>query len=520
MYRRAAALAAALVAALIAPAPALADAASPDHRGGAGSDAVLRQYAADTWRSLAAMTDPRTGLPADAIAGDLTAPSGETSPTNIGGYLWSTVAARDLGVISRRDAHQRMSTTLGTLTRLERHAPSGMFYNWYAPTTGAKLTVWPESGDVVHPFLSSVDNGWLAAALRVVGAADPSLKRTASALYSSMDFGWYHDAAAGAQKPGIDPSLGLNRGGFWVQDPGDTCTAPGDYRNSGTPVFYTCNWYDTAVSESRIATYIGIANGQIPARDYYGTYRTLPDRGCDFGWQEQKPQGVTRVYDGATVYEGTYGYDGMRLVPSWGGSMFEALMPDLFVPEAQWGPRSWGLNHPATVRTQILHGLQDAKYGYWGFSPSSDPAGGYREYGVDLAGMNDTGYASDEQKTNVDVGYAGCRAAANPTPTFGDGVVTPHASFLALPYDRDAALRNLAGIRDRLHAYGPGGFYDAVDTSTGKAAERYLSLDQSMIMGAILNAVQHDRLKGYFVDRTLEQRVRPVIAAEVFGTRP
>ena len=78
--------------------------ALPAVAGGAGAprggDAVLRQYAADTWRSLDAMTDRSTGLPADNIEGDLTAPSGETSPTNIGGYLWSTVAARDLGVIS------------------------------------------------------------------------------------------------------------------------------------------------------------------------------------------------------------------------------------------------------------------------------------------------------------------------------------------------------------------------------------------------------------------------------------
>ncbi|WP_166426697.1 hypothetical protein [Labedella populi] len=36
--------------------------------------------------------------------------------------------------------------------RVERHDPSGMFYNWYAPETGAKLTTWPDSGDVVHPF--------------------------------------------------------------------------------------------------------------------------------------------------------------------------------------------------------------------------------------------------------------------------------------------------------------------------------------------------------------------------------
>ena len=30
-----------------------------------------------------------------------------------------------------------------------------------------------------------------------------------------------------------------------------------------------------------------------------------------------------------------------RLTPSWGGSMFEALMPSLFVPEETWGAGSW-----------------------------------------------------------------------------------------------------------------------------------------------------------------------------------
>jgi hypothetical protein len=490
----------------------------PGH-GGSPGDAVLERYAADTWHSLDAMTDAATGLPADNIEGDLTAPSGETSPTNIGGYLWSAVAARDLGIISRHDAHQRMATTLTTLASLERHDASGMFYNWYSPTTGEKLTTWPETGDVVYPFLSTVDNGWLAAALRVVGSADPSLKKQAQALYSSMDFGWFHDPAGGTQKPGIDPSLGLNRGGFWVEQPGDTCTVPGNYHDAAaTPVLYTCHWYDTTVSESRIATYLGIANGQIPAKDYYGTYRTLPDQGCDFGWQEQKPTGTTRTYSGVSVYEGTYAYRGMQLVPAWGGSMFEALMPDLFVPESTWGPASWGVNHPATVRAQIEHGIDEAGYGYWGFSPASDPAGGYREYGVDLIGMQDNGYTSDEERTDPDVGYAGCRDATNPSPAYGDGVVTPHASFLALPYDRQAALDNLAGIESTLGAYGPGGFFDAVATKSGAKAERYLSLDQSMIMGAILNAVDHDKLKTYFVDRTLEQRLKPVIAAEVFGS--
>ena len=114
-----------------------------------------------------------------------------------------------------------------------------------------------------------------------------------------------------------------------------------------------------------------------------------------------------RTYLGLDVFEGTYSYRGMRLVPSWGGDMFESLMPDLFVPESTWAPRSWGINHPLTVRAHIEHGLDDAKYGYWGFSPASNPKGGYSVYGVDAIGMDPGGYPSDLEATNYDAGFDG-----------------------------------------------------------------------------------------------------------------
>ena len=53
--------------------------------------------------------------------------------------------------------------------------------------------------------------------------------------------------------------------------------------------------YDTIVSESRIATYIGIAKGEMPDQGYFGTWRTFPDT-CDWSWQETKPIGVDRTY--------------------------------------------------------------------------------------------------------------------------------------------------------------------------------------------------------------------------------
>ncbi len=112
---------------------------------------------------------------------------------------------------------------------------------------------------------------------------------------------------------------------------------------------------------------------------------------------ESQPTGVNRTYFGIDVFEGAYTYRGMHVVPGWGGSMFEELMPDVFVDEARWAPRSWGLNHPLHVRAQREHGLDEAGYGYWGFSPSSDPFAGYREYGVDALGLNPDGYFSERR---------------------------------------------------------------------------------------------------------------------------
>jgi hypothetical protein len=71
---------------------------------------------------MAAMTDARTGLPADARSTDGTR-SRQTSTTNIGAYLWSAVAAERLGITHHGELVRRLRRTVGTLERMERHAP-------------------------------------------------------------------------------------------------------------------------------------------------------------------------------------------------------------------------------------------------------------------------------------------------------------------------------------------------------------------------------------------------------------
>ena len=403
------------------------------------------------------------------------------------------------------------------MSRLKHHEPSGMFYNWYDEANGDVVTVWPENGSTVYPFLSSVDNGWFAASLMVVRNAEPGVAKLANALLDKMNFGMYYNKDA---RPGI--AAGLLRGGFWDASH-RPAASPGNYLGNGPDVFYTPNHYDIHVTEPRIASYIGIAHGQIPPAAYFATMRTFPD---NWDWQEQKPVGEHRTYMGIDVFEGAYTYRGMHIVPSWGGDMFEALMPDLFVPEASWAPRAWGVNHALTVRAQREFGLFDAKYGYWGFSPASRPGGGYTAWGVDAIGMdtggaglhhNEGGYVSDMEGTNYDAGYAGCREGLNPNPAWGDGVVTPHAAFLAMQYEPTQAYDNLVKIERNLRAYGEGGFYDAVAVKSRRIAKRYLSLDQAMVLGAIGNVFCDNVIRRHFIKGEVQSKIKPLIGIEEFG---
>ncbi|MEL4357839.1 MULTISPECIES: glucoamylase family protein [unclassified Luteococcus] len=466
-----------------------------------GQRKTLVRWATDTWRSLDAMSHPVTGLVADNIDGDLTSRSGFTSPTNIGGLLWSAMVARDLGVITEADASARIARTLTSLKTMERHEPSGMYYNWYDEATGALLHTWPENGNHIDPFISSVDMGWLGAALWLVANGDPANRKAALDLFEPMRWDVFFDREY-AKQPGA------TYGGFYTSKPNRDDVVAKEPINGvgGDPIWYTAtHHYDTAISEARMVTYLGIMRGQIPAAAYFATWRTFP---ADWTWPEMPTVGANQTYLGVDVYEGAHTYRGMHIVPGWGGSMFEELMPDLFVPEAEWGPRSWGINHPLHVRAQREHGLLEAKYGYWGFSPCSNPAGGYREYGVDALGLNPEGYFSDQEKTDY--------RWDNPPKSYGDGVVTPHAGFLGMMYEHKEGFRNLQRIESELKCYGKGGFYDAA-TRSGEVARRYLSLDQAMVMGALGNILLDGGMRKWFATREVAQTLRPVIGMETFG---
>jgi len=83
-----------------------------------------------------------------------------TSPTNIGLYLLSTIAARDFDWLGTVDVLDRVEGTLATLKRMELFR--GHFYNWYDTLDLRPLN---------PKYISTVDSGNLAGHLIVLGNA-------------------------------------------------------------------------------------------------------------------------------------------------------------------------------------------------------------------------------------------------------------------------------------------------------------------------------------------------------------
>ncbi len=433
--------------------------------------AKLTAYAKQTWRSFEALTLP-TGLPVDSMTrtkdGKYQA-TNLTSPSNIAAYLWSTLAAEDLKIISAEEAADRMGRTLATLGKLERS--HGFYFNWYDPRDGAAIKVWPGGGPV-RPFLSTVDNGWLAVALMMVRNTRPALREAADGLLAPMNFGFFYDPYD-ARNPVEHP--GLLRGGF--------------YSDNNT---YAAYHYGMLNTEARIASYVAIARNQVPPEHYYRMSRSRPTRADG---QSSTCRGQVREYSGVLVEEGYNTYRGLRIVPSWDGSMFEAMMVPLFVREAEWGPESWGINHRLYVRASIENALEDSRLPAWGASPSSIPAGGYRVYGV----------------TALSVDGRDVEAAK-------EAVMTPHASFLALQFAPQESLKNAEVLKDRFQAYGPHGFLDAVDVKSGVVSDTELSLDQGMIMAAVANALGDGMMQKAFCDDQVTAALEPLMRRERFSS--
>jgi cyclic beta-1,2-glucan synthetase len=164
---------------------------------------LLRRAARKTWRFFETfVTAEDNWLPPDNWQED---PKGvlarRTSPTNIGLYLLSCLAARDFSYLTLAALAERLEGTLAAMEGMERYR--GHLYNWYDTAGPAKLS---------PLYVSSVDSGNLVGHLIALAQGCQELLRAplvGPALLESLadELALLHEAlaAAGVDAAGLKP---------------------------------------------------------------------------------------------------------------------------------------------------------------------------------------------------------------------------------------------------------------------------------------------------------------------------
>jgi hypothetical protein len=208
--------------------------------------------------------------------------------------------------------------------------------------------------------------------------------------------------------------------------------------------------YDLLASEARIAYFIAIAKDDIPQ---------------DCWFQLSRPP----------LYE-----EGIAGLLSWTGTMFEYLMPTL-----------WMRLYPNTLLERAAEAAVQAQRAYaadkgvpWGISESSSSK------------RDDAG--------NYDYFAFGVPQLAIFKPDHDGPVISPYSTFLALDIDSTAALRNLRYMQ-RKGWLGSYGFYESLDFSPSRRSPRgfevvrcWMAHHQGMSLLSIANFLDDQVVQRWF----------------------
>ncbi|MXP39508.1 glycosyl transferase [Erythromicrobium ramosum] len=516
-----------MVATLWLAGPAVAWFASRPPRGRerevlAADDATsLRQTARRTWRFFETFVTPlENDLPPDNFQ-ETPHPviAHRTSPTNIGLYLLSVVAARDFGWLGTLDAVSRLEATLATMARLPRHR--GHFFNWY------------ETRDlrVLEPaYVSSVDSGNLAGHLIALAnacemwrqslispharsgvgdaldlacealAENPRsqramagrLKDIARQLVDGEPLAVIADAAtqAAADVPGNADDLS-----FWLEAVVATIQS-----HSRDPA--ACD-DPAAALEARLQAVADAARSMSLAMDFgflldpdrklmsigYSLTANVLDGSCyDLLASEARLASLFAIAKG-DVPTAHWFHLGRVATPlgrasaliSWSGSMFEYLMPSL-VMRAPEGSLLEQTNR-LVVDRQRSYALSVGVP--WGISESA-----YNARDLELT----------YQYSNFGVPGLGLKRGLSENL-----VVAPYATGLAAMVDAEAAVRNYEHLT-KLGALGRYGFFEALDFTRSRLSDgatvaivrNVMAHHQGMTIVAIFNTLHSGRMRAYF----------------------
>jgi cyclic beta-1,2-glucan synthetase len=389
-------------------------------------DADERSYlsgiAHDTWRFFEHCITPQDNhLPPDnlQIDGEPTL-AHRTSPTNIGLYLLAVTCARQFGWISTADVVARLQATLATIAKMPKY--DGHLFNWYQTETLA----------VLQPaYVSTVDSGNLAGHLLAVSGAMGSLARKADTTKIEKQ----QLEAIAAQC--MQLCMGMNFSSLY--NPKRHLFHIGLRVNDHT---LDASYYDLLASESRLASFVAIAKGDVPRRHWMALSRSFLSSGITPG------------------------------LKSWSGSMFEYLMPSLVMQE----PANGLLYSSSLVGVMEQQLFGDAQGLPWGVSESAY-------------------FAQDHSLAYQYSPFGVPRLALRRTPA-SERVVAPYASLMATMLSPKPAIANLRRM-EGLNARGEYGFMDAIDFTAARqphlekfsVVKNYMAHHQGMALVALCNVL-------------------------------
>ena len=211
------------------------------------------------------------------------------------------------------------------------------------------------------------------------------------------------------------------------------------------------SYYDLLASEARFASFVAIAQGQLPQQCWFALGRLL-----------------TNV-------------DGESVLVSWSGSMFEYLMPQLVMPS--YDGTLLDQTCRAAVARQIAYGRQRSLP--WGVSES--------------------GYNTVDASLNYQYHAFGVPGLGLTRGLAEDMVITPYASALALLVAPEEACANLQRLA-ALGMEGPFGFYEAADYTPARLprgqssviVRSFMAHHQGMNLVALSHALLGRPMQGRF----------------------
>ncbi len=461
----------------------------------------LRILARRTWRYFEEFVAPQDNwLPPDNFQEvPESVITSRTSPTNIGMTLLANLAALDFGYISPGRLLQRTESTLSTLEKLERYR--GHFYNWYDTRTLKILpplyvssvdsgnllgALWTLRAGLLElktqPIFPSNTLAGLADTLRIGSQLFPlpevhelqeklKVAPASSGALVSLLKELSHDAATlvGKLKDNTDEQLR-----WWVLAFERQCN---DFREDLTSLIEDGQSFDEIPSlrqlaklptggqhaTDRIKSIDNLAQRcselaqmdftflQDPVRDLLSIGYNVADRrrdpSCyDLLASEARLTSFLLIAQNQLAQEHWFalgrqvtGTDGAMALISWSGSMFEYLMPALFLPSYE--NTLLDQTNKAVVARQIEYGKQRGVP--WGISESCYAAtDAHRIYQYRAFGVPGLGFK---------------RGLAD------DLVIAPYASALALMVAPKEACRNLQSMATSDGYLGNYGFHEAID---------------------------------------------------------